>query len=917
MERLTQERFDALLKTIPPYFLSDAETDLIAYVVDRRQDAFAWTFAEKGTFKPEYYPDYEIPTIEHVPWQRAPIKIPKATEPAVREELDDQLKAKRFEATTSSYRASLWVVEKKTGKVRLIIDLQDLNSVTIRDSSLPPRVEDFAEGFIGRAIYGAADLYAGFDACILAVKSRPMTAFHSPIGPLQQCTLPMGYTNSIQEFQRDILHALGPEVPESCEVFIDDAGIKGPSDDYQGESIPENKGIRRFVFEYATTLDRVLAHFIAAGITASGLKTTLATPRLRIVGTVVSYEGWHLDHDLISKVRNWPPCKNVSEVRQFLGTVGCGRKWIKGFAMIAKPLTQLTKISNIDFEFGPEALHAMEILKERATTAPVLVAIDYPAAKSINPLKRDTDEGLVILAVDAAALYGAGWVIYQVRGSERKPAIYGSCTFNDRENRYSQPKAELFGLFRAVKANAHRLYGIFFCIEHDAKFLKQMITSIDLPNAPSTRWLMYLQLFNFELKHVPAEKHLAPDGLSRRPPAPEDSDEDDTDEFLDRFLESSPAKVRELLSSLYLTVHALEVMYRLPYIALVPDDLTHESEREFRIFDSLLILDAVQPPVDRLVRSLLSNASEFTFMGMDFHHRNAPIEVVDYHCCLDGLEEFALPIIYYENVFVGDRLPRGESSPCVLSLGSMGGYLDRRDHHMDEPMIPCPPEDKVDAIRTAISCIGHTFGNKDQDGDGYWSEIKDYLALGRVPASLVGDATKRKAFIKRCGRFFWKDNRIWTKPKIDHLARLVVVEQQRRRELLKEAHDHCGHRGRDATYKLLQERYFWPNMYDSVAFFTRSCLECQFYAKAKPVIPLNPAWDSTILRHFHLDTIHMTEGYGGKSYIVHAIDDLSGWQEARAITNADSQTIANFIYQEIICRFSHFYQLDFYIKHCL
>ena len=69
----------------------------------------------------------------------------------------------------------------------------------------------------------------------------------------------MGYTNSIQEFQCDIIHALGTDVPKACEVFINDAGIKGPPSDYGRETIPRNSEIRRFVYEYATTLDCILA----------------------------------------------------------------------------------------------------------------------------------------------------------------------------------------------------------------------------------------------------------------------------------------------------------------------------------------------------------------------------------------------------------------------------------------------------------------------------------------------------------------------------------------------------------------------------------------------------------------------------------------------------------------------------------
>ncbi|KAI0040408.1 hypothetical protein FA95DRAFT_1479061, partial [Auriscalpium vulgare] len=98
-ERMTQERFDLLLATIEPDFLSEDEVALLGVVVARREHAFAFEYAEKGIFKQEYYPDYEIPTIEHVPWQRAPIRVPKALEEVVRQEIREQEASGRFEPT--------------------------------------------------------------------------------------------------------------------------------------------------------------------------------------------------------------------------------------------------------------------------------------------------------------------------------------------------------------------------------------------------------------------------------------------------------------------------------------------------------------------------------------------------------------------------------------------------------------------------------------------------------------------------------------------------------------------------------------------------------------------------------------------------------------------------------------------------
>ncbi|KJA17083.1 hypothetical protein HYPSUDRAFT_93092, partial [Hypholoma sublateritium FD-334 SS-4] len=82
-DRMTQERFDRLIATVPDGFLSEEEIALLGYVVATREGAFAFSFEEKGYFKPEFYPDYEIPVIEHTPWQRPPIRVPRAIEDLV------------------------------------------------------------------------------------------------------------------------------------------------------------------------------------------------------------------------------------------------------------------------------------------------------------------------------------------------------------------------------------------------------------------------------------------------------------------------------------------------------------------------------------------------------------------------------------------------------------------------------------------------------------------------------------------------------------------------------------------------------------------------------------------------------------------------------------------------------------------
>jgi len=70
------------------------------------------------------------------------------------------------------------VVEKKGGTLRVVHDLQLLNTVTIQDVSLPLQVDDMIKSFSGRVIYRLFDLKSGYDSRILALQSQDLTSFY-------------------------------------------------------------------------------------------------------------------------------------------------------------------------------------------------------------------------------------------------------------------------------------------------------------------------------------------------------------------------------------------------------------------------------------------------------------------------------------------------------------------------------------------------------------------------------------------------------------------------------------------------------------------------------------------------------------------------------------------------------------------
>ena len=131
--------------------------------------------------------------------------------------------------------------------------------------------------------------------------------------------------------------------PQKVEVFINDVAAKGPQSRYDDDRLAGNEQIRVFIWEYAKTIQELLARILKSGATVSGTKIVLATPHLQLLGAEVLLDGAHVSHKVTAKLAKWPFCKNPTEVQGFLGTVGVVRRWIRDFAKVAKPLTVLTK----------------------------------------------------------------------------------------------------------------------------------------------------------------------------------------------------------------------------------------------------------------------------------------------------------------------------------------------------------------------------------------------------------------------------------------------------------------------------------------------------------------------------------------------------------------------------------------------
>ncbi|GJX93232.1 reverse transcriptase domain-containing protein [Tanacetum coccineum] len=94
-------------------------------------------------------------------------------------------------------------------------------------------------------------------------------------------------------------------------------------------------------------------------------------PKVHFLSHVIDSRGIHVDLAKIESIKDWASPKTPTEIRQFLGLVGCYRRFIEGFSKIAKPMIKLTQ-KGIKFDWGEKEENAFQLIKQKLCSASIL-----------------------------------------------------------------------------------------------------------------------------------------------------------------------------------------------------------------------------------------------------------------------------------------------------------------------------------------------------------------------------------------------------------------------------------------------------------------------------------------------------------------------------------------------------------------
>lgn len=195
------------------------------------QDVFAWGYEDLKS--------YDTSVIQHTiplkpnqkPFKQKLRRINPMLLPSIEKELQKMFKA----GIIAPIRFSDWIsnlvpTRKKTGEIRLCVDLRNLNQVSLKDNYPLPKMDHILQRVVGASRISLLDGFSGFNQILVHPDDQDKTAFTTPWGTFKYVKIPFGLKNAGATFQRAMDIAFAREIHDFLVIYLDDLTSFSKSD---------------------------------------------------------------------------------------------------------------------------------------------------------------------------------------------------------------------------------------------------------------------------------------------------------------------------------------------------------------------------------------------------------------------------------------------------------------------------------------------------------------------------------------------------------------------------------------------------------------------------------------------------------------------------------------------------------------
>lgn len=403
---------------------------------------------------------------------------------AVQRAINSMLDADVIERSNTMYINPLVVVAKKDGNdPRICIDARLLNARIKSAYERPEKIMDLVRKFHGKTWLTSLDLTSGYWQVPLAKEDRKYTGFGFGGIGFQFKRVPFGVKSASAAFIRALHLALGNDVQGYSVVYIDDIVIF--SDSFE---------------DHLRHVAIILTKLREAGMTVKKTKSAFCRAEVKFLGHRVTSVGLGPDPEKIAAIQHFPTPRTQRQLRSFMGLCSFFRQFVPSYARTVEDLRSLLGGKN-KWRWTDEADKAFKDLKEAFENRVLLSQPNFNL-----PFIIETD----------ACLSGLSGVLYQEEQGEKRIISMVSRGLNSAEKKFTISEIEMLAIVFAVSKFREYVLGKPLTVITDHKAL-QFLMSSKLTSSRLTRWVLYLQEYDFKVVYRPGTDNFFCDYLSRHP----------------------------------------------------------------------------------------------------------------------------------------------------------------------------------------------------------------------------------------------------------------------------------------------------------------------------------------------------------------------------------------------------------------
>jgi hypothetical protein len=367
----------------------------------------------------------------------------------------------------SKWVSNLVPTRKKTKEIRLCIDFQNLNKVSLKDNYPLPKMDHLLQKVVGSSRIYLLNGFSGYNQVLVHPDDQDKTAFTTPWGTFMYVNMPFGLMNAGATFQREMDIAFVEDSGKFIVVYLDDVTVFCKSDD-----------------EHPRHLRRVFNKCRRFGILLNPKKCLFGLEEGKLLGHIISKDGIRIDPNRIEAILKLEHPRNLKELQSFIGQINFLQRFIPNLAEILQNITNMLK-KDAKIKWDSESRQSFEEVKRALTEAPVLISPDFTKDFYLFSFASEHTIAAVLLQKNS-------------EGYEQ-PIAFLSKALRDVSLNYNIMEKQSFALVKAIKD-----FRVYILHSHTIAYVpnavvKDILTQ-DNPDGRRGKWITVILEYDIEIK---------------------------------------------------------------------------------------------------------------------------------------------------------------------------------------------------------------------------------------------------------------------------------------------------------------------------------------------------------------------------------------------------------------------------------